>query len=299
MQYELNVPLGPRTWFGVGGAAAALAHPADVEQLAAVFRICRAASQPVYVLGRGANLLVADGGINGVVVVLDNPYFTRTLMEGYIMTAGAGADLPRLVLDTAKRGLAGLEGLAGIPATLGGAVRMNAGGAFGSIGQVVAAVTVVEADGSVRTLDRDDLVFSYRSSNIDAPCIAEVRLELVEDDADALGRRVKEIFLFKKTTQPLAENSAGCAFKNPVDPAVDVNDYGGPLPRISAGKLIDQAGLKGFRSGGAQVSTHHANFIITHPGCTAGDVLAVMDHVADVVHQKFGIRLQREVVVWS
>ncbi len=298
MRYELNVPLGPRTWFGVGGAAAALAHPADVEQIAAVFRICRAAGEPVYVLGRGANLLVADRGVGGVVVQLDDPFFTRVRVEGATVIAGGGADLPRLVLDTAKRGLAGLEGLAGIPATLGGAVRMNAGGAFGSIGQSVAAVTVVEADGSVRTLDRDDLVFSYRSSNIDAPCIAEVRLELVEDDADALGRRVKEIFLFKKTTQPLAENSAGCAFKNPVDPAVDVNDYGGPLPRISAGKLIDQAGLKGFRSGGAQVSTHHANFIITHPGCTAGDVLAVMDHVADVVQQKFGIELQREVVVW-
>jgi UDP-N-acetylmuramate dehydrogenase len=258
----------------------------------------RAAGEPVYVLGRGANLLVADRGVGGVVVVLDDPFFTRVSVEGGTVLAGAGADLPRLVLDTAKRGLAGLEGLAGIPATLGGAVRMNAGGAFGSIGQVVAAVTVVESDGTVRTLDRDELVFSYRSSSIAAPCIADVRLELAEDDADSLGRRIKEIFLFKKTTQPLAENSAGCAFKNPVDPAVDANDYGGPLPRVSAGKLIDQAGLKGFRSGGAQVSTHHANFITTHPGCTAGDVLAVMDHVADVVFQKYGIRLQREVVVW-
>lgn len=293
-----DVPMGPLTWYGVGGHAAVVASPAGIEPLAQVLRLCHERGQRVYLLGRGANLLVDDQGVDGVVVRMDDPAFRQVTFEGSTVTVGAGYDLARLVLDTAKRGLGGIECLAGIPASVGGAVRMNAGGAFGAIGEVVAAVTVMDADGSVRRINRDALRFSYRASSIDAPCIVEVTLELTADDPDALVRRVKEIFLFKKTSQPLAENSAGCAFKNPVDPSINLADYDGTPPRVSAGKLIDQAGLKGFRTGGAEVSERHANFITTHANCTAGDVLAVMDHVADVVLHQFGITLEREVVVW-
>ncbi len=298
MRYDVNAPLGPLTWYGVGGHAALLVHPAGVEPLRHVLQLAREQGMPVYFLGSGANLLVHDAGVDGLVVRLDDPAFRQVRFDEARVTAGAGCDLARLVLDTARRGLGGLECLAGIPATVGGAVRMNAGGAFGSIGEVVAAVNVIEADGCVRRLDRDAIGFSYRHCDIAAPCIVDATFELSHDDPEALARRVKEIFLYKKTSQPLAENSAGCAFKNPVDPAVDLADYSGAPPRISAGKLIDQAGLKGFRTGGAQVSEHHANFIITHPRCTAGDVLAVMDHVADVVYHRYGVRLEREVVVW-
>lgn len=288
--YVLNAPLAPETWYGVGGPAAVLAKPSSVQQLAALAARAREMNIPVYVLGSGANLLVADAGVDGLVVKLSDPCFKRVEINGNIVTAGAGADLAKLVLQTAKAGLAGIECLAGVPASIGGAVRMNAGGRFGDIGRSVRRVKVMDTSGHVYYRDREDLAFSYRKSSIVAKFILEVELELTPDDPETLMQEVKRIFLLKSESQPLGDHSAGCAFKNP-PPGPDGQ------PR-SAGRLLDQAGLKGYRVGGAEVSPQHANFTVAHPGCKATDILAVLDHAQKVVLEKFGVKLEREVVVW-
>lgn len=303
IRHETDAPIGKaRTWYGVGGRADLLAHPAGVAQLSALAARCHDNGIPTYVLGSGANLLIKDQGVRGVVIRLDDPSFDPIKVEGTNVTAGPGVDLFKLVIECAKRGLAGLAHVAGIPASVGGAVRMNAGGAFGDIGSTVKKVHVMAENGQVYCRDRDDLVFGYRTTNIVAPYILDVEFDMDEADPQELARRVKEIFLYKKSTQPMAENSAGCAFKNPsiVIPGHEPEEDGPPAPtqRVSAGKLIDEAGLKGHRIGGAEVSQRHANFIFTHPGCTAADVLALMDHVKHTVLDHSGVALQREVVVW-
>jgi len=289
---ESQAPLAPHTWYGVGGPAHLLVHPSSVQQLAELASRCFEAGVEVYVLGSGANLLVADEGVDAVVVKLDDPSFRFVQQSGTHITAGAGFDLAKLVLQTAKDGLGGLSCLAGIPATVGGAVRMNAGGSFGEIGSSVRRVHVMDARGQVYYRDRDDLVFSYRRSNIVARYILSVEFELTEDDPAELVQQVKEIFFYKKTTQPLREDSAGCAFKNP-----DAEQVPSGLP-ASAGALIDRAGLKGYRVGGAEISKQHANFIVTYAGATSADVLALMDHAAETVLHEYGVVLQREVVTW-
>jgi UDP-N-acetylmuramate dehydrogenase len=289
--HEREVPLGKKTWFGIGGAARILAHPRSIDELAAIVKRCHEAGAPAYVLGAGANLLVADEGVDGVVVELSAPAFTAMNVAGNIVRVGAGYHLFKLVNETVKLGLAGVDVLAGIPATVGGAVRMNAGGAYGDIGRIVRSVTLMDSHGEVYTHDRGDLVFSYRSTNIAARFILGAELELEVQDPDELNKRFKQVVAYKQATQPLAANSAGCTFKNPQDdPATG--------EKRPAGKLIDRAGLKKTRIGGAEVSEQHANFIVCHEGCTATDVLALIEQVKRVVLEKFGVELEREVVVW-
>lgn len=272
------------TWIGVGGRADALVEPAtEVDLLRA---IDGAEAGPIRVLGDGANLLVDDDGVDGLVID------TRRLnsvewLEGGLVRAQAGANLPRLITESVRRGLAGIEGLAGVPASLGGAIRMNAGGAFGEIAGAIESVRVRTPDGDIRTLRRDDIPFAYRRSGIEG-VILSADLRLTPAEHAPLRSRLKEVMAKKKASQPLAADSAGCAFKNPtVDGA-----------RQPAGRLIDEAGCKGLRIGGAEVSDEHANFIFTHDGATARDVLALMDAVAERVRERFGVELEREVVVW-
>ncbi len=285
---EYDVPLGPLTWYGVGGRARVIAHPSSIAQLSALVMQCRQCNWPMYVLGDGANLLVRDCGVEGVVVQLDDPAFRQVTIDGDRVTVGSGADLMKLVLQLAREGLAGLEVVAGVPGTVGGAVKMNAGGAYGEIGAFVCRVQVMADNGHVYYRDRDDLEFSYRTSNISAPFILEVQFELDREQPERLMRRVKEIFFYKRSTQPLAQHSAGCAFKNPTK---DIS--------LTAGQLIDRAGLKGYTLGGAKVSDQHANFIIVEPeSARADDIAAIIAHIQKVVDERFGVELQREVVIW-
>ncbi len=289
IKHARDAPLGALTWYRCGGPAAVLASPADVGQLGELVRRCRQARVPVYVLGAGANLLVRDAGVDAVVVRLDAPAFKRITIEGNTLTAGAGVDLFKLVPASARAGLDGLVNVAGIPASVGGAVRMNAGGAYGDIGSAVGRVTVMSDHGEVYDRTRDDLEFHYRGTNIAAPFILEARFELTPDDAEALMKRYKEIYLYKKNSQPMGDKSAGCCFRNP--PPED--------SELTAGRLIDRAGLKGFAVGGARVSEVHANFVVAEPGrTTAADILAVIEHIEATVGEKFGVTLRREVVVW-
>jgi UDP-N-acetylmuramate dehydrogenase len=246
------------------------------------------------VLGSGANLLVADEGVDGIVAQLDAPVFTDVAFnpQGEIdtMRAMAGADMAKVVMDTTRRGLQGLAQMAGIPASIGGGLRMNAGGAFGAIGDAVLSVTCMTRQGEIVTYPKTELRFGYRSTNIPDPIILGGMFRVTPADPIALRDRVKEIFAFKKSTQPLADHSAGCTFKNPIDPVTE--------QRVSAGKLIDEAGLKGTRIGGATISNHHANFIVTQPGASASDVLALLELARKRVFERCGMKLETEIAIW-
>lgn len=279
-----DVPLAPLTWFGLGGPARYLVEPTSVEQLGAIVLRLRENNIPLYVLGAGANVLVHDHGVNGAVIRLRGGNFEEVRVDGPLVTVGAGKDVQRLVLEMTRIGLSGLECLAGIPGTMGGEIRMNAGGTFGDIGSSVQRVTVMDTHGNVLVRQRDDLVFEYRKCNINAKFILDATLRLQEDDPTRISNKVKEIWMYKKNSQPLADHSAGCIFKNP--------------PGRSAGALIDQAGLKGTAVGGAEVSSKHANFIIAHQGAKAADVLALIQLIQDKVQAQFDVGLETEVVIW-
>jgi UDP-N-acetylmuramate dehydrogenase len=281
---EENVPLAPHTWYRIGGPARWLVRPRSTEELQAAAARCAENGIPIYVLGLGANLLVGDEGVNGAVFRLDHDAWKRVDIEGQNLTAAAGVDMQKLVLKTVRAGLAGIECLAGIPGTIGGGIRMNAGGKFGDIGAVVTKVQVMAGDGTLFERTKDDLVFEYRSTNIAAPFILGATLELDEECPDQILRRTKEIWMYKKNTQPLNTKNCGCIFKNPRG--------------LSAGALIDQAGLKGMRVGGAEVSAKHANFIVAHPGAKADDVMRLVKVIREKVWEKNQIHLESEVKIW-
>ena len=280
-----NVPLAPRTWYKIGGPARWFIQPRSVEDLQAAAARCVENEIPIFVLGLGANLLVSDAGVNGAVFKLDEEYWRRVKFDGNLMEVGAGADLQKLILRSVRQGLAGIECLAGIPGTVGGGIRMNCGGKFGDIGARVTHVHVMDSAGGLFDRTKDDLVFEYRSTNIAAPFILSATLELDEEDPDRIMKRMKEIWMFKRNSQPLNTKNAGCIFKNPRG--------------LSAGALIDQAGLKGMRVGGAEVSDKHANFIVAHPGCKADDVMKLVKIIREKVYEKNEIHLESEVKIWS
>lgn len=277
-------PLAPRTWFGIGGPARYFVEPRTVEELVEAAKRCRESDVPMYVLGGGANLLVDDAGVKGAVIHLSGGLFTEAQIADGKVKVGAGADIGKLVLRCVREGLSGLECLTGIPGTIGGCVRMNAGGAFGDIGNVIESVQVMTEQGEVFTRCRADLAFGYRWTNITSKFILGAELRLQEDDPHRILKQVKQIWIYKKTTQPLGVGSAGCVFKNPRS--------------LSAGALIDRAGLKGRRVGGAYVSDKHANFILAEKGATASDVLKLINIIRETVYKKNEVYLELELEVW-
>lgn len=278
-------PLAPHTWFRLGGPAEALARPRNVEELAALLRHCRAEQIPYRVLGGGSNVLVRDAGVRGVVIHLESPAFSDVVIRGQRIEAGTAVPLTALISQTARAGLAGLETLTGIPGTVGGALRGNAGGRQGAVGQFVRRAIVVDPAGEVQVRERDDLSFTYRHSNLDEPVILSAEFELEADDPEAVVKRMRRIWIVKKENQPYGHQSSGCIFKN-------------PAPDISAATLIEQGGLKGARVGGAEVSDRHANFIVAQPGATAADVLALIDQIRRRVWEQFGYELELQIQVW-
>lgn len=294
---QVDAPLAEHTWFGIGGRADLLVRPNSIEALVTLARRCRRDGIPLRVLGSGANLLVDDEGVDGVVVKLDTECFRRVEFnaDGIVerMRVFGGASMEKLVQDSARRGLRGLEPMSGIPASLGGAIRMNAGGKFGAIGDVVDAVAVPGADGEQRVFTASELRFGYRESNLPAGIVLWASLRVAEDDPIACRERVKEIFAYKKSTQPMAAHSAGCMFRNPVMPDGS---------RVSAGKLIDLAGLKGTRVGCAFVSAEHGNFIAIDRKAGApartDDLRELVDLIKSRVLDGAKVELQTEVVFW-
>lgn len=279
-----NVKLAPFTWYKIGGPAKYLVKPRSIEEAQEAARRCTEAGIPIYVLGLGANLLVSDAGVDGAVFRFSEDFWKQTKVQGTTLDVGAGVDMQKLLLFAVREGLSGIESLAGIPGTLGGGIRMNAGGKFGDIGAFVKSVTVMDSAGQVFERKKDDLIFEYRKTNIAAPFILGATLDLEQDDPDAIMARTKEIWMYKRNTQPLNSKNCGCIFKN----------HNG----VSAGALIDQTGLKGLRVGGAEVSDKHANFIIAHPGTTSDDVLKLVKIIQERVYEKHHVMLESEVRIW-
>jgi len=284
------------TWFRVGGRADTLARPTTADELRRLIEL----DPDARILGDGANLLVADGGVRELVVSLEQGDFTSYDIDerSGVVRVGAGAKLPTLISACVSRGLAGIEGLAGIPASLGGALVMNAGGSFGEIARVVESVDVFDRRAGFRTLSKHDCDFAYRHSSLTDFIVVGATLRLEPTDPGPLKDRRREVAEYKARTQPMSSSSAGCAFRNPTL-AAPINDIGDAGQRVSAGMLIDRAGCKGLRAGGACVSEHHANFITTDADASASDVLSLMREVQRRVHDAFGVEIVREVVVWG
>lgn len=301
---ESNAPIP--TWFGVGGRADLLARPASEDDLREL--LIAYAHEPIRILGDGANLLVHDEGVDGLTISLagmdgvqmigeggeDEPMKARhavTRERSVLVRAQAGANLPRMIVESVRMGLAGLEHLAGIPASVGGAAMMNAGGKFGDIAQAIDAVHAVTRAGEPLIIPIDQIQYDYRYSGLDHLIITGVDFaltQLPEADRPALRRQLKDVMAYKKGSQPLKEDSAGCVFRNPI-----VNGQ-----RLSAGMLIDQAGCKGLTIGQARVSTVHANFFVTDEGARAQDILNLMLEVSHRVHKAHGVTLEPEISIW-
>lgn len=284
------------TWFGVGGRADRLCQPVDGDQL----RACLDIDPEARILGDGANLLVDDAGVAELVVELSAPYFTSFEIDAAsgVVSAGAGVKLPRLINEAVRAGLGGIEGLAGIPASLGGAIVMNAGGAFGQISDVVGRVHALDRTGVEVDLERDQIAFAYRESGLTHLIITRVELHLRPGEPESLRARQLEVMEYKSRTQPLKDRSAGCVFRNPTL-ARPVHGVGGAGERVSAGRLIDLAGCKGTRIGGATVSHAHGNFIVAEADAAARDIIRLMSAVQRRVYETHGVRLEPEVVVWE
>ena len=281
-----NVPLGPLTWFKLGGSAEYFAAPRSEEELSQLLRRASEAGVPVRILGLGANLLVADEGVRGLVIRLSEPAFAKTEMSGPTLTVGGGADMTKVVKSVVRSGLSGLEQLAGIPGTIGGGVSMNCGGKYGDLAQSLRNIRVMDMTGQIRELSRAHLSPGYRRCNLGDACVIDATFEMQEMDPKELDARFRQIWDYKQATQPpLGANSAGCIFRNP--------------PGTSAGLLIDQAGLKGHRLGSAVVSEKHANFILANMNARAHDVLQLIELVQRHVFEHCGIMLEPEVKIWT
>ncbi len=282
---ETNYLLSKRTWYGLGGPADYFIQPKTIEQLKEVIRRCTENNIPVYVMGFGSNLLIGDDGLRAAVIRLETDQFAEIQFDGDQITAWAGAELSRLVLTCVQKGLSGLESLTGIPGSIGGAVKMNSGGNFGDIGAVVETVTLMDNQGDIFEKSKPELVFDYRCTNIVAKFILNAKLKLNTADPEQIMRTVKEIWIYKKNSQPLNTRNSGCIFKNPRG--------------VSAGAFIDRAGLKGRRIGGAVVSEKHANFIIAEKGCKSRDVAELIEVIKQAVKEQFDIDLELEIEVWD
>ena len=282
---ETNYSLAKHTWYGLGGPAEYFIRPQTLEELKEVIQRCNENAVPMYVLGFGTNLLISDKGLRGAVIKLEAEPFKQTEFDGEQVTAWAGAELSRLVLTCTKEGLSGVEALTGIPGSIGGAVKMNAGGNFGDFGAVVESVTLMDAGGNIFEKRKPELVFDYRRTNIAAKFILNAQLKLASADPDQILRTVKEVWIYKKNSQPLNTKNSGCIFKNPRG--------------VSAGAMIDRAGLKGLQIGGAIVSEKHANFIMAEKGCKGRDVMRLIETVRERVKEQLDIELELEIEIWN
>ena len=276
-----NEPMSRHTTFRVGGPADVLFLPESEEQLVQALSIAREAGVPCIVIGNGSNLVVRDGGIRGLVIALGEG-MAAIVRTGETLTAWAGASLARVSAYAQAGGLSGLEFASGIPGTLGGGCAMNAGAYGGQLSDVLIDARVL-LDGAVRTLTVDGMQMGYRTSLPlrEGGIVISARFALTPDDPEAIAERMRELNARRREKQPLNYPSAGSTFKRPEG--------------YFAGALIEQAGLKGKRVGGAQVSEKHAGFIVNTGGSTAKDILTLIGIVQDEVEARFGVRLETEV----
>ncbi len=277
-------PMSQHTSFRIGGPADVLVKPYSEEQFSDIFKFCNREGIPVFVMGNGTNLIVRDKGIRGVVVkIFDN--LNKCSVNGDVIEAESGILLSRLANLALENELSGLEFASGIPGTLGGAVTMNAGAYGGEMKDVVIQTQFMSHDGKINTVEGEEHKFGYRTSFIQSEggIVLKSYLKLKKASYDSIKANMTDLSAKRCDKQPLNMPSAGSVFKRPVG--------------YFAGKLIEDSGLKGYRIGGAEVSSKHCGFIVNAGGATAGDVISLIKHVQETVMKNFGVELKTEVKI--
>ncbi len=277
-------PLAEHTSLGIGGAAEFYAEPRDEGEVATLLRAAAGEGLRVRVIGAGTNLLVPDEGVKGLVVSADAMAGRPERKEENRLWCRSGARLGEVVRVGMDSGFAGVESLAGIPGSVGGAVVCNAGAGEQATGDFVRGVEFVNFDGQGQRLERDELEFGYRKGPKVEGVITKVELAFERTDPEVVRKEVLARLEARRKSQPVSASSAGCVFKNPT--------------AASAGELIEKAGLKGARVGGAEVSREHANYIVNLGTARAEDVKALIELVEAEVYERFGAKLELEIEVW-
>ncbi|WP_311480638.1 UDP-N-acetylmuramate dehydrogenase [uncultured Anaerococcus sp.] len=281
-QIDFNKDLKTYTTFGIGGPADVLARPTSIEELEELLKFNYKNKIETFVMGKGSNLLVSDKGIRGCVIILSDN-FDKVDIDGDYLTALSGTSLNEASLAAIEAGLAGMEEISGIPGSVGGAVAMNAGAYGGEIKDVAVEIKAFDFEGNLHTFKNEEMNFSYRHSRIfdDNLIVVSAKFKLEKGDKDLIRERYEDFTNRRQTKQPLDKKSAGSTFKRPT------GSY--------ASKLIDECGLRGFREGDCQVSEKHCGFIINRESATCQDMLKFINHVSDIVREKTGFVLEREV----
>ena len=286
LELRYNEPMAKHTSFRIGGPAEVMAFPKNREELAALLKTSALLDCKCAILGAGTNILAPDEGISGLVICLKDCLDGMELLDGTHIRVMAGVTMTRAAMFAANNDLGGMEFAHGIPGSVGGGVYMNAGAYGGELSQIIEQVEVMDFTGKIRILSAEEMRFSYRHSILEEePGIvisADFRLE--KKPAEEVKAKMKELMGKRSASQPLDLPSAGSAFKRPV---------GG-----YAAALIEQAGLKGYRVGGAAISTKHAGFAVNLGGATAEDVKTLLKQVSDKVFENSGIRIEPEVRIW-
>ena len=276
---RINEPMKNHTTFKIGGPAQYYVTPESVTQIQEVVSLCRDMNIPLHVIGNGSNILVGDDGVDGVVLALFNTFSDYEIKDN-VITAQAGMSLIKLAVIALREGLTGLEFASGIPGSVGGAVYMNAGAYDGQMKDVVTSVTVLDEAGNIRILGRDELDMGYRTSAVAKHnmIVLQVIIELKAGDKEQIKDRMNQLSELRKQKQPLEYPSAGSTFKRPEG--------------YFAGKLIADAGLKGYSIGGAAVSEKHAGLIVNMGGATAKDVVELTDYIKKRIIEQIGVTLE-------
>ena len=298
MQILENEPMSKHTSFKVGGVVRYFAKAESLDDLKKSLDLAREKKLPFFILGNGTNLLVSDKGFDGVIVTLAGDFFSIEDLGNGAFKVGAATPLGRFARSVLKQGFAGIHKLAGIPGTLGGAIYMNAGAYGQEIGNCCTAVTVLESNESIREYAASECEFGYRQSIFQKNNAIILSATFQLPTAESLGKtsadleaELAECMAKRKASQPLNMPSAGSTFKRLSAGAADTPT------QIAPGYYIEQAGLKGYRIGGAEVSTVHANFIVNAGGATANDIKQLSEYVQQKVAEKFGIQLHREIIL--
>lgn len=283
-QILFHEPMSKHTTFRVGGEAACMIYVQTEEEIRKLVSYLNQIEEDYFMLGNGSNTLVGDKGYRGIIIKFGKQ-MEEIQVDGERMTIKAGALLPKVAVTAKEHGLTGLEFAAGIPGSIGGAIVMNAGAYDGEMKQIVESVRIIDRNGEILTLDKDAMEFGYRTSVVkDRPYIVlEVVLRLQPGDKEAIGARMEELAALRKSKQPLEYPSAGSTFKRPEG--------------YYAGKLIMDAGMRGYRIGGAQVSDKHCGFIVNVNKATAADIKEVIEEVQERVKKRFHVSLEPEVIL--
>jgi UDP-N-acetylmuramate dehydrogenase len=280
---QFDCPMGQYTTLRAGGRAEAVCFPCRLEMLQQIVSFLGMEKIPYMAVGRGSNLLIRESGFKGVIIILKGELATIE-REGMNLFSGAGLSIPELISYCSANGLTGLEFLAGIPGSVGGAAAMNAGAFDKDAGSMISHLFLITGTGEQLRLDQSELKFQYRSMSVpEGAVIFKVCFELDEITPEAVRARVTGYLKKRRQTHPLEYPNAGSVFKNPL------NDF--------AGRLIEEAGLKGERVGGAMISQRHGNFIVNAGGASANDILELMELAADRVEALTGIRLEPEIKI--